>query len=133
MNGQIRRFPVALTTLAQLLSGFPARGETVIRVVLGGQQLDFYVPSELVNGRVLDPLRKFFEAFGATINDDPATRRITAVKGPIRVELTVDDPVVLVDGGTSALDVPPQVVRGRSRVPANLRPGHGGNVQIWPG
>lgn len=56
--------------LALLLGiGAPARGEAAlpIRVLLDGRALSFDTPPQMVQGRVLVPLRGIFEALGANL------------------------------------------------------------------
>ena len=93
-----------------------AQADTV--VTLDGEVLEFDVPPVIVDGRVLIPMRVIFEALGANLSWDGSTGTVTATAGGRviimqvgNVEMTIDDAVIL-------LDVPPQLINGRTLVPA---------------
>ncbi len=52
-----------------------------IDVVVLGQKVEFDVQPEMMNDRVMVPVRAIFEALGAVVNWDDDTQTITAVKG----------------------------------------------------
>jgi len=87
-----------------------------ISVNLDGTRLTFDVPPMLVDGRVLVPMRAIFEALGAEVNWDDATRTATGTRGGTTVVLPlVGTPTV--SGQAVTIDVPPHVVDGRILVP----------------
>jgi len=116
------RLAFFILTLLLLLAGMPplARGAGAagqISVYLNDQRLWFDQPPLVEGGRVLVPLRVIFEALGATVDYEAATRKITAVKGTDTVELSVGSQDAYKNGVLKRLDVPAKVVGGRTLVP----------------
>jgi hypothetical protein len=64
------------------------------------------------------PLRAIFEALGATVDWNPATQTITALKDNTTVTLRIGSNVLVRNGQNIALDVPPKIVGGRTVVTA---------------
>lgn len=71
----------------------------------------------IVDGRTLVPLRGVFEAMEAEVSWDPATRTVTAVKKGSTVEIVIGNEIMKVNGQPVKLDVPAQIVEGRTLVP----------------
>lgn len=71
----------------------------------------------IVAGRVLVPMRALFEALGASVTWDGATQSVTAQRGELQVHLTVGETLAQVGDHTETLDVPPQLLGGRTLVP----------------
>lgn len=88
-----------------------------IVVFLDGSRVYFDVPPLLEKGRTLVPLRAIFEALGAEVGWDEATRTVTAAKPGVSLSLTVDSTRALVNETEMILDVPAKVVEGRTLVP----------------
>lgn len=88
-----------------------------IPVYLDGWRLPCDVPPLLSNGRVLVPLRAIFQGLGATVDWDGETGQVRARRNGHEVRLRVGDKTALVDGRPVVLDVPAQVVAGRTLVP----------------
>jgi len=68
-------------------------------------------------GAFLVPLRGIFEALGATVKFDAATRTITAVRGETTVVLRLGDAIGHVNQTPTPLSVPAQSVDGATMVP----------------
>ncbi len=83
----------------------------------GGQPLEFDVPPQIINERTMVPLRAIFEALGASVNWDEATRTITSEKDGTSIKMTVDSSIMYVNGNEVTLDSPACVVDGRTLVP----------------
>lgn len=92
-----------------------------ISVLLNGTKVSFE-NQEPINqsGRVLVPLRGIFEAFGAEVKWDAATKKITAVKDDRTVILTIGSTTAYVNGTAVTLDVPASLVNGRTLVPVRF-------------
>jgi len=89
-----------------------------INVLLDGRMLSFgNVPPEQVSGRVLVPLRGVFEALGATLDFDPVTNKIFAVRGDTQIQLQIGSTQATVNGVSKTLDVPAQTRFNRTLVP----------------
>ena len=72
------RIALALAALVALAAPVPAGAQGVIRVFIDGRPVNFDVPPNMVQGRVLVPLRGIFEQLGATVDYDARTQRIVA-------------------------------------------------------
>lgn len=86
-------------------------------VNLDGQQLSFDVPPRIENGRTLVPLRAIFEALGATIEWDDASKTVTAEKGKTIIKLTIDQATAYKNGNEVKLEVAAKIINGRTLVP----------------
>lgn len=69
------------------------------------------------SGRTLVPLRGVMEQFGAKVDWDAASKRVTVSLGGRKVVLTVGSREALVNGQAVQLDVPAKVVNGRTMIP----------------
>ena len=122
----------SLLILAMLLmfnfSNVHADGEITVKI--DGVQIEFDVPPQLIDNRTMVPLRKIFEAMGATVEWNGETQTVTAVKNNDRVIATVNNKNVYISGETKTLDVPPLIVDGRTLVPTRfVAEAFGANVQ----
>lgn len=92
-----------------------------VRIVNQGSFLAFEVPPQIINGRTMVPMREIFEnVFGCTVKWDGADKSITAVSpdtAPITIQMKIDDQTMYVNGEPILIDVPPQIVSGRTLVP----------------
>ena len=95
----------------------PEAAQTNISVVLNGRQLSFDQPPVIAGGRTLVPLRTIFEELGATVDWNDDTKTVTSVKDGKTVQLTVGSDMLHVDGSKKILDVPAQIINGRTLVP----------------
>lgn len=91
-----------------------------ICVVVGGTKVVFDVKPVVENGRTLVPLRKIFEALGATVYWDDATQTVKGVKGNITITLVVNSVDANVNGVIKTLDVPAKIINDRVLVPARF-------------
>jgi len=87
------------------------------RVILNGQQLSFEVPPVIENGRTMVPVRTIFEAMGASVNWNAASRVVTASKGAITVIMPINATTPKVNGSVIKLDVPSKIVNNRTLAP----------------
>lgn len=92
-------------------------GQDPIQVFVKGQKLNFDSQPVIQNGRTLVPLRAIFEALGADVQWDNATRTVTATKDGHTIQLTIDRTEVSVDGAKKTLDVPATIQNSRTLVP----------------
>jgi hypothetical protein len=117
-----------LRQLAAVLIGFAVAGGVVfipiqgtaqapIRVYVDGQLVNFDVPPNVIQGRVLVPLRGVFERLGARVDYDGRTQHIVAVRGEQTVELTLGSRQARVNDKPSLLDVPAFTIGDRTMVP----------------
>ena len=88
-----------------------------IMVHLNGQKLSFDQPPVIIDGRTMVPLRAIFEALGADVVWDDATKTITAKREKRVVMLEIGQRFITMDGVSKELDVPAQIVNNRTLVP----------------
>ncbi len=123
----MRQRLVALGCVLVLLCGaLPAAAadaavdaSATISVVLNGNTLQFDVnpARDKATGRVLVPMRRIFEALGATVSWNGDLQQVTAVQGNISVQLTIGQKTATVGSARVELDVAPLIVDGRTLVP----------------
>lgn len=116
--------------LTVTMLGGSVMGQTPVRVFVDGDQVQFDQPPIVVGSRVLVPLRGIFEKMGAFVEWNPANRTVRAVRGTTVVELQIGSRVARVNGAQITLDVPAQIVSGRTLVPLRfISESLGANVQ----
>ena len=72
--------------------------ENSINVILDGNQIEFDVEPMLIGGRTMVPLRAIFEALGATVLWDEATKTVSAYNEAYYVKATIDNRDMYVNG-----------------------------------
>lgn len=111
----------------------PIHTEASPKVFLDGNQLLFDVPPVIENDRTLVPMRAIFEALGAEILWDENTKTVTAVKGDVKISLTVGSKTAYKNGEPFVLDVPAKIVDGRTMVPLRFISESLGAGVYWEG
>lgn len=91
-----------------------------IKVLLDGQELEFDVPPQIIEGRTLLPLRVIFENLGLTVGWNNETRVITGTNENTEIILTLDRADAKVNGISKTLDVPAKAINGRTLVPVRF-------------
>ena len=92
-----------------------------ITVTLNGEVVDcesYGSPATIVEGRTLVPLRAIFEALGATVEWDQATKTVSSTLGSDSISLAVGSTTLVKNGEDITLDVPAQIINDRTMVPA---------------
>lgn len=89
-----------------------------ITVKVAGKNIAFDQPPVIVSGRTMVPMRAIFEALGASVAWDDATKTATGLKGDKEVKITIGADSMYVNGMAVALDAPAMVMSGRTMVPA---------------
>ena len=107
------------------------------QMVVGNKTVQLEVPAKIINGRTMVPMRAIFEALGATVQWEPATKSITSVRGSRTVKMQIgqkkmtvkdnnlryhdafDESRTYVLGEKAVtLDTMPQIVNSKTLVPA---------------
>lgn len=120
---------LCLSLAASLLIGATSVSADEISVELDGNPIEFDVKPEIIDGRTMVPLRKIFEEIGATVKWDNDTQTVSARKNKKTITLSIDSADLQIDRGdtdeegnpiyeTVTLEVPAQIVSGRTLVPA---------------
>lgn len=88
-----------------------------INISIDGNYIKFDVQPQIINGRTLVPMRKIFEELGAKVDWDDSTRTAIGTKENIVVKFTIDDYTMYKNESAKALDVPAQLINGRTLIP----------------
>ncbi len=91
-----------------------------IKITINGEAKTFDVMPQIIEGRTLVPMRGIFEALGAEVGWDDATKTATGKTASTTVSLTIDKKDATVNGKTVTLDVPAQIIDSRTMVPARF-------------
>jgi hypothetical protein len=86
-----------------------------LAIVVGGNAIDNEQPPIMVDGRVLIPLRKVFNALGATVKYE--NKMIDAQRGKQTVQLSPGSNAAKINGQDTLLDVPPLLIDTVTYVP----------------
>ena len=115
----MKKLFLTLLTMIMTISilAVPVSAIDEIWVYLDGQRLEFDVQPQIIDGRTMVPMRKIFESMGATVEWENSTQKITAKKQDTTVIMQINSNVLSVDENAITLDVPPQLVDGRTLVP----------------
>ena len=107
-----------LAALAASLSVAIASAQAGISVTINGDAVQFPgTGPQMVNGRVLVPLRGVFEKLGASVQWHPERQEVIATRGQNTVDLIIGNTNANVNGQGVKLDVPAQIVAGSTLVP----------------
>ena len=125
---KILAFTLCLGIMVLLAIGATTVSAEKITVELDGEKIEFDVSPEIIGGSTMVPLRKIFEALGATVKWNDETKTVSARKNSKTVTLTVDSSDLQIESGktdgegnpvteTVTLDAPAQIISGRTLVP----------------
>lgn len=89
-----------------------------ISVYLNGTKVDFDVEPQIINGRTMVPIRAIFEAMGANVIWDGATKTATCTKDTTTVEMTLDKTIMYINNTPIIMDVSPVIIDDRTLAPA---------------
>lgn len=114
-----RTLILLLTACLVLVAAVPAVSAQArpIQVLINGRVQEFADAPFIEGGRTLVPLRAIFEALGAGVSWDNATKTVTASRGDRTVVLTIGAAEARVNGQPVRLDVPGIIRSGRTFVP----------------
>lgn len=132
---KIRRSMLALMLgLVVLAAALPTlAAERPTSVFVNGQPLQFDVAPVVIGGRTLVPLRAIFEALGADVTWDQPTQTATATWQGGDVVLPIGAAAATVRGEDRKLDVPAQLIGGRTMVPLRFVAESRGALVGWYG
>lgn len=94
-----------------------------VRIQIDGRELAADPPPVIEQGRTLVPFRAIFEALGASVEWDGATQTVRATAPGRYVRLRIDNRLACLSpdcARAELLDVPAQIVRDRTFVPARF-------------
>ncbi|MDQ6422198.1 stalk domain-containing protein [Paenibacillus sp. LHD-117] len=102
-----------------------------IAVTIDGKKQSFSSAPVMKNGSVMVPFRNLFEALGATIQYDPATKTITATKDQTTVILQIGSKNAKIDGEDTVMAQTPFVEKGVTYVSARFVSESLGGMVEW--
>ena len=121
-----------ITVLMVFCFAFTANAEDkTIEVKLNNMALTFDVKPANIQGRVLVPLRVIFEQLGMDVDWVAATKTVTGSKNGNTVKLVQDSTDAYVNGALVKLDVPAQIIGGRTMVPVRFIAESTGAKVFW--
>lgn len=91
-------------------------GSTIYNVNGANQIMD--VAPYIKAGRTYVPVRYLGEALGANVDWDEVTKTVTVTKGDKSVVLVIGSTIAKVNGADVQMDVAPEIVNGRTMLPA---------------
>lgn len=109
---------LAVCLLTMLVSAEEVKPVTV---TLNGEKVDcasYGQDATIVEGRTMVPLRAIFEALGADVVWDKNTRTVLSARNGTLVELGIGSNILVKNGQDIEIDVPAQIMNGRTMVPA---------------
>lgn len=108
----------ATRILCSALALMAAAAYAQINVYVDGKRVNFSgTEPRMVGSRVMVPLRGVFEELGASVRWDGSTNTVYASRNNTNVQLRIGDTTAMVDGRSVMMDVPAQLVAGRTMVP----------------
>lgn len=115
---------LGLLLLILLTLASTAYAQNEITIYYNGVKLSSDVNPIIVEGRTMVPARSIFERAGYELKWIAETKTVIATKGLEDVTIIIDDPIVDIShplgGGRVELDVPAQIVNGRTLIPLNV-------------
>lgn len=114
---------ICMTIAIIILGTTFAFAESEIKVLLNGNQLNFDVQPQLIDNRTMVPMRTIFEALGSNVSWDEESQIIIAGYQSSIIMLKIDSTVMVAENLSTnqenkiTLDVPPQVINGKTLVP----------------
>ena len=121
---------------AVMLAAMPVAASAAndITVYVDGQKVVFDQPPVVQNGRTLVPMRAIFEALGAEIEWFGAEKRVNAFWGMNSLDLWIGScEIQMGDGTLVTIEVPAQVINGRTLVPLRAVSQCMGAEVLWDG
>jgi phosphate transport system substrate-binding protein len=107
-----------LAVLAGIGWGAGITAAADITLEIDGKIVPADVAPVVKNGAVLVPLKVISETLGAAVSWNPTERQAAVVTAGYTVVLTIGSNTYTVNGSTKTLDVPADIVNGRTLVPA---------------
>ncbi len=126
---------ILLLTLL-LFSSFTATqsmAEPTIKVTVNGELVSFPVDPTIIDNTTMVPMREIFDALGASVVWNGATRSVTGERAGVKVQLTLNNKNATRNGSILPLKVPAQLVNGKTMVPTKFIAEALGATVAWDG
>lgn len=104
-----------------------------IKVMVNEKALVFDVPPRILSGRTVIPVRSVFESLGAEVLWDESTRIISILRDLNIIKLKVGSNLAYINQQQVMLEVPAQIIDGRTMVPLRFIAEEFGFKVTWYG
>ena len=104
-----------------------------ISVFIDNELLSFDVPPEIIDGRTLVPMRTIFEKLGLEVLWDNVTKSAIGNKENINIKFEIGSNVININGKNKNIDVPAQIIKGKTMVPLRVLSEVMGYNVVWTG
>ena len=101
------------------------------RYISSGGEKVLDVPPQILNSRTVVPFRTIFEELGYTLSWEDLTKKLTAIKDGVTMELWINKATATINGKEIALTVAPQIIGGRTFVPLRFISENSGAYIEW--
>ncbi len=116
----MKLFNVLLLTLVLILGMTTLANAQDISVIINGLPQAFDPAPVNIDGRILVPMRAFFEALGADVTWDNETRTAIGRHNGIEIRIPIDSTEPTINGIINTIDVPAKIIDGSTFVPARF-------------
>ena len=99
----------------KLIKNSPAQKE--IKILINGNELKVNQPPQIINGRTLVPMRAIFEALGAKVTWEDATKTAIGIKSSDEVRISIGKYEIIKNNNSIPIDVPAQLINDKTMVP----------------
>ena len=115
----------------QVFDNIDYQKSSSIRVMIDNRQINFDTNPQIVNGRVLVPMKAIFEALGLSVMWDQETKTVTGYNRQMTVVLTIDSNIATVNNQQMTLDAPAMIIQGRTMIPLRFLSETLGYKVVW--
>lgn len=114
---------------------FPSQGlaQQETQVFFDGQKIAFTTNPIIYNGITLVEFRPIFEKLGLKIGWNETAQIVTGVKEGLKIELQIGENSAIVNNEKKDLQIPPQIINGRTFVPLRFVSEASGASVNWNG
>ena len=124
---------VPILTLFIIMSFIFPCSASDIDVFIDGNKLQLDNPPIIQSGRTLAPMRAFFEALGAEVNWEDDTETAVGTRDGNTVRIPIGSSWPTVNGQATTIQVPAQIIGGRTYIPLRFVGEALGDEVTWDG
>ena len=128
----MKRFLLVINSLLLVLIGTytPVWGMGDISVLIDGTQVEFDVQPQIIDNRIMVPIRSVFEALGADVEWKEESQTAVSTRENVQVEMTLNSQDLYINGQKTQMDTSPLIISGRVLAPIRYAAeAFGGKVQ----
>lgn len=115
----------------QVFDNIDYQKSSSIRVMIDNRQINFDTNPQIVNGRVLVPMKAIFEELGLSVMWNQETKTVTGYNRDMTVVLTIDSNRAIVNNQEMILDAPAMIIQGRTMIPLRFLSETLGYKVVW--